>query len=132
MENAVDIVFELNIMLYAKEFDQKHFEELWKRLKDNFNPRIGMLDFEKYNEITLKRAQKEKIKSIKHSNFEKAAALRQFQEECIKYVEIKNRYKIKRSIFICKDNFLVYVYIGNARNDKWIKEIKECYHFGEK
>jgi hypothetical protein len=123
METADVIVFELNIMLFAKKFDQQHFKDLWNRLRVAFNPRTGIIDFEKDNEIKLKTAQREKIMNIKNSNFEKAASLRQFQKDCIRYIEMKKKYKIRRSIFIFKDNYLAYVHLGNARNDNRTKEI---------
>jgi hypothetical protein len=122
METLEEIVLKLNEMLNITPFSTVQFEKLFDNLRMKYHPKIGFLDFEYFNETTLKKAQKEKIKAVKTQNFEYAATRRVLEKECLKYIELRTRFEITKSIFLCEDNHFVYSYFGTARNDKRIKK----------
>jgi hypothetical protein len=123
METIDDIVFELNIMLYAKEFNQARFQELLNKIREKYHPRIGMLDLTYYNKVRKKELWNNKVEAVKNSEFEMAASYRKLEILGQNLEEFKKRFKVNKSIIRYQENYLVYLHVGNAKNDKRIKEI---------
>ncbi len=117
METIDDIVFEMNIMLYSKVFDRDKFQELLIEIKERYNPRIGMLDLAYYNKVRKKEFWEKKVDAIRNSDFEMAALFRKKEILAHNLEEFKKRFKVKKSVFRFEKNYLVYLHVGNARND---------------
>jgi hypothetical protein len=122
METIDDFVFEMNIMLYAKDFDEIKFQELLNEIREKYHPRIGMLDLAYYNKARKKDLWDKKIGAVKNSDFEKAASYRKQEILGKNFEEFKKRFKIKKSIIRFEENYLVYLHVGNARNESMVKE----------
>jgi hypothetical protein len=123
METIDDIVFAMNIMLYAKEFDWTKFQALLNEIREKYHPKIGMLDLVYYNKVRKKELWDKKVNAVRNSDFELAGFLRRKEILGQDLLNFKKRFNIKRSIFRFEKNYLVYLHVGNARNDKRIKGI---------
>jgi hypothetical protein len=122
MKTVDDIVFIMNIMLYAKEFNSNEFQDLLNEIREKYHPKIGMLDFVFYDVTKSKWWRNRKIDAVRNSDFDKAASYLNQEKLAEEFMQFKKRFKIKKSIFTFEKNYLVYLYVGNARNDKKIKE----------
>jgi hypothetical protein len=129
MQTIDDIVFEMNIMLYAREFDKKKFQDLLNGIKDKYHPKTGMLDLAYYNKVRKKELWDQKINAVRNAEFELAASYRRMEILCQNLTKFKIQFKIKRSIFKYEENYLVYLHVGNARNDEVVKEFFNKYYF---
>ena len=118
-ENQIN---ELNNFLESDNLDMEEFKKLYQSIKHNNTFKIKLIDFENYNEKRLEEARKEKINSVKIQEFEKAAFNRQLEMDCRKHIEIKTEFKIEKSAFFYKQNYLMYFYLGTAKNDKLIRK----------
>ncbi len=123
MKTIDDIVFIMNIMLYTKEFNPNEFQDLLNEVREKYHPKIGMLDFAYYDETRSKGWRHKKIDAVRNTDFDKAALYRNQEKLAEELMEFKKRFKIKKSIFTFEKNYLAYLHVGNARNDKKIKEI---------
>jgi len=113
---------ELNDFLESENIDIEGFKKLYKSIKHSNNVKIKLIDFEYYNEKRLEEARKEKINSVQIQEFEKAAFNRQLEMDCRKHVELKTELKIEKSAFYYEQNYLMYFYLGTAKNDKLIRK----------
>ena len=118
-ENEIN---ELNKFLESDSFDIVEFEKLYQSIKINNNFKIKLIDFEYYNEKRLEEAIKEKIICVELLNFERAASNRDLELECQKYIDLKLEFKIEKSAFYYEQKYLMYFYLGTAKNDKLVKE----------
>jgi len=118
-ENEIN---ELNSFLESDSFDIEEFDKLYQSLKLNNTFKIKLIDFDYYNEERLEEAKKEKIICVQLQNFERAASNRDLELECQKYVDIKSEYKIEKSAFHYEHKYLMYFYLGTAKNDKLVRE----------
>jgi hypothetical protein len=121
METIDDIVFDMNIMLYAKEFDKNKFQVLLNEIRQKYHPRIGMLDLVYYNKVRKKELWDQKINAVRNGEFEIAASYRRKEILGQDLIKFKKRFKIKRSIFKYEEDYLVYLHVGNAMNDRMVK-----------
>ena len=115
-------ISELNNFLESDCFDIDCFDNCYKSLKLNNTLKIKIIDFEYYNEKRLEESKKEKTICVKLQNFEKAASYRDLELECQKYVDLKTELKIEKSAFYYEQNYLMYFYLGTAKNDKLVRE----------
>ena len=118
-ENEIN---KLNNFLESDSFDIVEFEKLYQSLKISNNFRFKLIDFEYYNEKRLEEAIKEKIVCVELLNFERAASNRDLELECQKYIDLKSEFKIEKSAFHYEQKYLMYFYLGTAKNDKLVKE----------
>lgn len=121
METCENIIRNLNELLEADNINMQQFDDLLKSLKELYNPRIKLIDFEFYNEESKERFSKEKLICVKLHNFDKAAYNRGLELECLKYINLKTEFEIKKSMFYYEQNYLLYFYLGTAKNDKSIR-----------
>ncbi len=121
METAEDIVFEMNIMLYARKFDKNKFQELLNELKEKYHPKIRMLDLAYSNKIRKKELWDQKINALRNAEFQLAASYRRMEILCQNLTKFRIQFKLKRSIIRFEENYLVYLHVGNARNDGKVK-----------
>jgi len=119
--NEKDIA-ELNNFLEAEQFDIDAFGMFFQFLKQNHSFKINLIDFEYYNEQRLEEAKKEKISSVQHQNWEIAASNRDLELLCQKFIDIRNQFNIEKSFFLYEEDYLLYLFLGTARNDKWVRE----------
>jgi len=119
--NEKDIA-ELNNFLEAEQFDIDAFGMFFQFLKQNHSFKINLIDFEYYNEQRLEEAKKEKISSVQHQNWEIAASNRDLELLCQKFIDIRNQFNIEKSSFLYEEDYLLYLFLGTARNDKWVRE----------
>ena len=76
------IILELNNLLIAETFNKEQFESLIKKLKEKFNLKLELQDFEFYNEIRLTNAQIEKREAIEAQHYDWAATQRKLEVDC--------------------------------------------------
>lgn len=112
----------LNNFLESDSLDIEEFKKLYQSIKLNNTVKIKLIDFEYYNEKRLEEAKKEKIICVELMNFERAASNRDLELECQKYVDLKTEFKIEKSAFHYEQKYLMYFYLGTAKNDKLVRE----------
>ena len=122
MKTAKNIVLELNELLEVDHLNRERFDSLMKPFKEQYNPKIKLLDFKYYNEYRCRIAKKEKIKYVKSYDFETAAEFRILEKKCLTYIKIKKEYNIEKSKFYYDQDYLYYFYLGTAKNDKIVRE----------
>lgn len=127
METCENIIRNLNEVLEADNINMQQFDDLLKTLKELYNPRIKLIDFEFNNEESIERYRREKIICVKLHNFEKAAYYRSLELECLKYIDLKTEFDIKKSTFHYEQNYLLYFYLGTAKNDKSIRSFLKVF-----
>lgn len=115
-------ISELNNFLESDSFDIVEFEKLYQSIKISNNIKFKLIDFEYYNEKRLEEAIKEKIVCVELLNFERAASNRDLELECQKYIDLKLEFKIEKSAFHYEQKYLMYFYLGTAKNDKLVRE----------
>lgn len=121
MRTIEGIVKMMNDLLHADLTDDRQIRELFGELK-RCNASIRFLDFEYYNEITLRWAKQGKVEAVKSKKFETAAEYRDIEKKCQDCVETINCYKLRESAFQVEEGNILYFYRGNARNDKIFKK----------
>jgi len=119
--NEKDIA-ELNNFLVSEQFDIEAFDAFFLALKQNTSFKIKLIDFEYYNEQRLEEAKKEKISSVQYQNWERAASNRDLELLCQKFIDIRNQFNIEKSSFLYEEDYLLYLFLGTARNDKRVRE----------
>lgn len=62
------------------------------------------------------------IKGLHARHCETAAKFRNLEKECPTYIDLKTQYNIEKSTFYYDPDYLVYFYLGTAKNDKIVKE----------
>lgn len=122
MAVSENVIHELNNLLEADSFEIKQFANLYRLIKEQDTVKIKLIDFEYYNEKKLEEVKKEKIICVQLQNFERAASSRDLELECQKYVDLKKEFKIEKSMFHYEQNYLMYFYLGTAKNDKLVRE----------
>lgn len=115
----------LNSFLESDSFDILEFDKLYQSLKLNNALKVKLFDFEYHNENRLEAAIKEKIACVKLEDLEGAAANRDLELECKKYIDLKAEFKIEKSAFHYEQKYLLYFYLGTAKNDKAVREYLE-------
>jgi hypothetical protein len=118
-ENEINM---LNNSLESDSFDIAEFDKLYQTIWSNNTFKIKLIDFEFYNEKRLEEAIKEKIVCVELLNFERAASNRDLELECQKYIDLKSEFKIEKSAFHYEQKYLMYFYLGTAKNDKLVRE----------
>lgn len=113
----------MNELLHAGFPDNRQIGKMFEELRGRFKPVIRFIDFEYYNEKTLLWAQERKVDALKAENYEVAGECRDIEKKCLEYVEMIKRFGIRESAFHFEDNEILYLYFGNARNDKAFKKV---------
>ena len=122
MAVSENVIQELNNLLETDSFDIMQFDIIYRLIKEQETAKTKLIDFEYYNEERLEEAKNEKIICVQLQNFEKAASSRDLELECQKYVDLKKEFKIEKSMFHYEQNYLMYFYLGTAKNDKLVRE----------
>jgi len=122
MEPSENLILKLNEMLEADFFNLEDFKNLFNKFKEEFRPKIKLLDFKYYNNYRRRIAKKAKIKCIEIQDFEGAAKFRELEKDCISFISLRSDYKIAKSAFYYDPDYLFYFYFGTAKNDKIIRE----------
>lgn len=112
---------ELNEILWAEDFDIKILNDILHKIKREFQVSFEIIDFKIYNLDCLVKAIVDKKTAIGNKNFELAAQSRDLEKKCIKYLEIKNRFKIYTSEFQIDSDRILFFHTGTSPNDKAIK-----------
>ena len=123
MHDVKQIVEEINKALFDVNIDEGQFGNLLEKMVEKEKIKIKILDFEYYNEERLQHATKEKIEGVKSQNFEWAASWRDKEKKILKYIELRKEFNVDKSMFHFEEGFLLYLYLGTAKNDKLIKRI---------
>jgi len=122
METTENLILKLNELLDSERFYPKRFKKLLTEFKELENPKIVLIDFEYYNCDKLKFFNSKKMESIDIQSFEAAARYRTLEKECQEYLDLKEGYGIKKSMFFFEKEYLFYFYLGTAKLDKKIRE----------
>ena len=121
MESVEKIVQKLNELLETEKLVQESFLELFEKIRKKESIIIRILDFEFYNEDRLIHTRKEKIKEIGLQNFDSAASWRKTEKKIQKYIDLKKELNVSQSMFHFQENYLLYLFLGTARNDLVIR-----------
>lgn len=121
MENSINIVQKLNELLDADHYHRVEFRDILASLKEPFDLKIQMIDFEFYNEEKLQQAQTEKNKSIEEHDFENEAEFWELEDECLRHRNFKSEFNIDKSQFLIHPDGVFYCFFGTAKNDRSIK-----------
>src|SRR5665648_1244969 len=88
----------------------RKFRRTLMRFENRFNPWIGIIDFNYFDEKRLKDARRGKQKGEQIQNFQYARSQRYLERVCQQYVELKTLFGIEKSIFLFEENFLTVSY----------------------
>jgi hypothetical protein len=122
MDTAENLILKLNDLLAGERFYLKRLRKLLNGFIELENPKIILIDFEYYNSENLKLFYDKKLEFISVRDFEAAARYRTLEQECQEYLDIKEVYGIKKSMFFFEKEFLFYFYFGTNKHDKKIRE----------
>lgn len=122
MRAIEDIVKMMNNLLHADLPDDRQIGQVFEEIRREFKPVIRFLDFEYYNEKTLRWAKQGKADAVKAKNYEVGAEYRDIEVKCQEYVAAMDTFGTRESAFHYKDDVVLYLYFGNARNDKAFKK----------
>ena len=122
MESIENAILKLNELITDSNSNPVEIIHNLLSIKQKYEIGFKILDFAFYDELLLNKSRTERIKAIKVQNFEKAAAQRDLEAKCQKYIDIKRKYNINKSIFIYQDNILLFLYFGTSNNEKKVKE----------
>ncbi len=99
---------------------------LMHTLKKEFQLQLELVDFKRYNEEFLAKTRTEKSQEVEALNFERAANLRELEQACQEYIDIRDRMGLTSSEFMISQKWhLVYFYFGQTKNDALLKELFE-------
>src|SRR5665648_32177 len=98
----------------------RKFRRTLMRFENRFNPWIGIIDFNYFDEKRLKDARRGKQKGEQIQNFQYARSQRYLERVCQQYVELKTLFGIEKSIFLFEENFLMFCHFGTSKNDREI------------
>lgn len=115
-----NILSKLNAFLKDDHWDENQFDHAIKELKEQFNPKIGLIDFKYFDERRLKKALIEKRKAEQAQNFEYTCNQLYLECVCEKYIELKQQFSIYKSMFLYEKNILLYCHYGTSKNDSQI------------
>ncbi|MBI9065206.1 MAG: hypothetical protein JEZ14_24695 [Marinilabiliaceae bacterium] len=115
----------LNSLLNKAYFDSTLIVEVLKVIINKWHLKIVIADFEAHDEAQLEKYREEKIKGVRSQNYTWAAQNRDLAKECQKYVTIKDHFNLNKSQFISENGYLVYLYLGNCRNDEAMRQCVE-------
>lgn len=122
MESIENAIIKLNELITDSNSNPVEIIHNLLSIKQKYEIRFKILDFGYYNELLFDKSQTEKIQAIKMQNFEKAAAQRDLEAKCQKYIDIKRKYNINKSMFMYQDNILLFLYFGTSNTEKKAKE----------
>jgi hypothetical protein len=129
METMESIVASLNELLEAENPAEEKFRELISQAKAKEIIILKFLDFEYYNEDRKEHAKREKVVEVNLQNFGSAANWREKEKKIDKYIAFRKELEVTRSMFFYREEYLLYLYMGTARNDLvirfWLKEFLE-------
>lgn len=121
MKTIREISKVLNSLLVADKPEKRMFEEMIRSAVTQHKLTLQLIDLWFYDERRLKSLGKQKIRLIKIQDFENAAAIREHEKVCNSYIEMRKEYKIADSRFELDDEFVFYIHLGTAKNDRKIK-----------
>lgn len=73
-----------------------------------------------FNKERLALINAQKIEFIRKQNFKAAADKRDLELKCLKHIQAKEQFKIRKSMFDIEENIFAYFYTGTAKNDRKI------------
>jgi len=118
MNRKEEILKELNQILDVDVFKKDIFFVLIKELKPLGIVKTKFYDFSFHNEDLANSLKQNKINLVKQQEFEGAANIRDKEKETINYLELKKELAVEKSIFVLRDDCLLYCHFGNAKNDE--------------
>ncbi|HZL09520.1 MAG TPA: hypothetical protein VFC65_05950 [Prolixibacteraceae bacterium] len=113
-------LMKLNGFLEADQFDIGKFGNTLMRFEKRFNPIIGIIDFNYFDERRLNKAHRGKQKGEQIQNFQYARSQRYLERVCQQHVELKTLIGIEKSIFLFEENFLLFCHFRTSKNDREI------------
>lgn len=120
MEILIEIAKKMNELLEADDMDNAVLEEICQTLKEQTNVRFRLMDFKFFNKERLALINAQKIEFVRKQNFKAAANKRDLELKCLKHIQAKEQFKIKKSMFDIEENIFAYFYTGTAKNDRKI------------
>ena len=117
MEILTEIAKKMNELLEADEMDNAVLEEICQMLKEQTNVRFRLMDFKFFSKERLALINAQKIEFVRKQNFKAAAIKRDLELKCLKHIQAKEQFKIRKSMFDVEENIFAYFYTGTAKND---------------
>jgi hypothetical protein len=116
----------LNSMLHSEQATVKEITDLILLIKDLTEWKLKVIDFNQYNENYLDQLRRDKLTAIKKVEYEKAAAYRDQEILCEKYIEFKRQHLLERSRFHFEHNIIWYCFSGmNEREAEVLRELQQ-------
>jgi hypothetical protein len=122
MKDKQQLISELNNLLTSKTFNEELLNELLNQSAEA-GLLVKLIDLTFYNEEKLLYAKKEKIFCIKSQLFDRAALMRDHERNCIKYIELREKHNVEKSIFCIEGNLLLFFYFGAGVHDEKVREV---------
>jgi len=113
-------LMKLNGYLEADQFDIEKFSRTLKRFEKRFEPKVGVIDFKYFNEKRLMKVRKQMLQQEKIQNFGYMCNLAKLERICLNYIELRELFSFEKSVFLYEENYLLYCYCGNSKNDEKI------------
>jgi len=107
----------LDGFLEADNLQIAAFDRSLQRFVKRFNPKIGLIDFKYFDEYRLKKVRREIERQERLLNFGYLNNLRNLEQICLNYVEIRQFAKVDKSKFLFENNYLLYCHCGTSKND---------------
>ncbi len=121
MEKPEEIVQKLN-ELVDSDFDLTILDSLIKKFKEQLKTDVNFFDLEYFNEQRMLEARSNKTAKEEPKDFNSAFEFREIERKCLKYSQLKSEFHIEKSSFSLYKDYLLYFYLGSAKNDKVIKD----------
>lgn len=130
--NVLQIVSEMNKLIYDSHFDIQEFDALLEALEKR-DIAIRLLDFVNNDEASLKRIMESKRKFVLMERFDYAARLRDDEHSCRWHIQYREKLEVKQSGFIFEEGVVSYCYLQTAPYDEriynYLKRLKGVWYF---
>ena len=113
-------LLKLNGFLDAANVDIDRFDRTISRFEKRFDSKIGVIDFEYFDEQRLTKVRRQILKNEKMQNLGYLQNLIRLERLCSSYIELRKLFNFDQSTFLYEDNFLLYCHFGTSKNDPQI------------
>lgn len=122
MKDKQQLISELNNLLTSKTFNEELLNELLNQSAEA-GLLVKLIDLTFYNEEKLLYAKKEKVLCAKTQYYDRAVFMREIERDCIKYIELREKHNVEKSIFCIDKELLLFFYYGAGVHDEKVKAL---------
>jgi hypothetical protein len=126
MKKSEQSLSRLNSMLLSEEVPVEDIKNLLLLIIDLTAWQLKVIDFNLYDQHLLDQLRKNKANAIHIQEYEKAAAYRDQEILCEKYIEFKKQHQLERSKFHFEAQTIWYCFFGmNEREAEVLKSLQQ-------